>query len=304
MITLIQVAACIAADALLAANPATPFDRRPLRQKAQALLDDWEANGLPNGAWKLSKAKVIARMRRLVDLPHTLNQGTLDSCNFVCILYACLLRFPDQTVAAARDLYERGQASLGGLQLQPNSTLLATTEDQISADDESARNARRDADHFVPPALDPTDWMLQVALFDSITQKAGFTGLGTTKDLMGLSLSPQWRDAIGRLPDFFPGVDLSNASAVHDNFDSLFSNQLVSPNPQIEIFLWLNQGVFPYASFSLTGIHAVVLHGRAQGSKGHDVDLAVYSYGGLEVLTVNYDSLHSAMQALVAVTIH
>jgi hypothetical protein len=304
MTTLIQIAARIAADALLAANPAAPFDRRPLRQKAQALIDDWEANGLPNGAWKLTKAKVIARMRRLVDLPHTLNQGTLDSCAYICILYACLLRYPDQTVAAARDLYERGQASLGGLQLQPNSSLLAATEEQIIADDEAARTARREAEHFVPPALDPTDWMLEVALIDSIIKKPNFTGLGSSKNVMGISFSPQWRDAISQLSEFFPDADLSTASDVHDNFDTLFNTQLVPPNPQVEIFLWVNQGVFRYASASFTGLHAVVLHGRAQGSKGQEVDLAVYSYGGLEVLTVDYDELHSKMQALVAVTVH
>lgn len=303
MITDVQIAARVAADALVAANPTLALDRRPLRDRALALIDDWEANGLPSGAWKLSKAKVIARMRRLVNLPQALNQGSLDSCNFVCILFACLLRFPEQTVTAARNLYERGQADLGGLALQPNAILLATTEEAIVADDTAVRDARRAAERFVPPPLDPTDWMLQVALFDAIVQKPGFTGLGASKDVMGLTLSTTWRDAIGHLSRFFPGMSLTTATAIHTDFDALFTDRLTKPNPQVELFVWLNPSVFPYASFSLTGLHAVVLHGRAQGSKGQDVDLAVYSYGGFEVLTVGYNALHTALQALIEVTI-
>ena len=134
--TKIQTAARVAGDAILAGDPGAVFNRRARRDQALALLDDWQANGLPAGAWKLDKAKVITRMRRLVSLPHTLNQGYLDSCNYVCILYLCLLRFPVETVTAARNLYERGVAELGGLQLRPE----AFKDSQIE------RSVRRDVE--------------------------------------------------------------------------------------------------------------------------------------------------------------
>ena len=38
--TALQIAASLAADALMAGNPAAPFDRAPLHQQAQALIDD------------------------------------------------------------------------------------------------------------------------------------------------------------------------------------------------------------------------------------------------------------------------
>lgn len=300
--TEIQIAAHAAGDALLAANPGAS-DRRPRRDRALRSIDDWEAHGLPAGAWKISKATVIRGMRRLVNLPQTLNQGSLDSCNFVCILYACLLRFPEETAAAARALYERGQAELGGLALRPNATLLATTEDAIVADDTAVRDTRRAAGKFVPLPLDPTDWMLQTALVDTILQKPGFTGLGASKDVMGLTLSTHWRDAIGRLSTFFKDVTLSTAGQIHPNFDTIFTDRLVKPNPQVELFVWLSANVFSYASFSLTGVHAVAVRGRAVGAKDKDVDLTIHSYGSFEVLTLSYSKLHSALQALIEVTI-
>jgi hypothetical protein len=300
--TKIQTAARVAGDAILAGDPGAVFNRRARRDQALALLDDWQANGLPAGAWKLDKAKVITRMRRLVSLPHTLNQGYLDSCNYVCILYLCLLRFPVETVTAARNLYERGVAELGGLQLRPSEVLRNTTEDAIVADDQAARAASRDAGHWIPPPMDSTDWMLQVALFQAIARKPGFTGLGESRKDMGLSDSITWRNHIAELPQLFAGIDLTTAVPLRDAFDDHFANQLAKPNPQVELLIWLQPSVFPYASFSLTGLHAVVVHGRAR-RLGGNVDLAVYSYGGLEVLTVSYSHLRTALQALIAVTV-
>lgn len=300
--TKIQTAARVAGDVILAADPAAVFNRRQRRDQAIALLDDWEANGLPAGAWKLDRAKVIARMRRLVSLPQALNQAYLNSCNYVCILYVCLVRFPAETVAAARDLYERGQAELGGLTLQPSDILRNTSEDVIVADDEAAREASRAAERWVPPPLDPTDWMLQVALFQALGAKRSFTGLGESKNAMGFSSSNTWVSHIAALPQFFTGIDQTNAVDLRDNFDAKFTDPLAKPNPQVELFIWLHPSVFPYASFSVTGLHAVVVHRRAV-RHGDDVDLSLYSYGGLEVLTVGYSSLRTALQALIAVTV-
>jgi hypothetical protein len=300
--TKIQTAARVAGDAILAADPGAVFNRRARRDQALALLDDWQANGLPAGAWKLPKDKVIARMRRLVSLPHTLNQGSLDSCNHVCILYVCFVRFPAETVAAARDLYERGQAELGGLTLQPSDTLRNTSEDAIRADDAAAREASRADGRWVPPELDPVDWMLQVSLFQALVAKSRFTGLGESKKTMGLSSSNTWASHIAALPRFFTGCDLTTAFQLRDTFDTKFTDVLTKPSPQVELFIWLQPSVFPYESFSLTGVHAVIVHRRVV-RQGDEVDLTVYSYGGLEVLTMPYNTLRAALEALIAVTV-
>lgn len=310
--TALQVAASVAADALLAGNPAAPFDRRPLIRRAQAALDDWEANGLASGAWGLSKSKVIARMRQLAHFPERLNQGTLDSCAYICILYASLLRFPEQTVIAARELYERGQADLGGLTLRPSQTLLATTEEMIVADDTAARDDRRAKNHFVPPPLDPADWMLQVALVDTLPRgsifagSGAFTGLGASKNGIGIQTINGWASAVSALFRFFGIAGQTSASDIRDDtiYGTLFTDVLTKPNPQVEVFVFLNTSIFPYASMSLTGLHAVVLRGRIQGGKDDgELDVPLYSYGGYEVLLPSGSSLRRYLQGVLAVTI-
>jgi hypothetical protein len=149
--------------------------------------------------------------------------------------------------------------------------------------------------------------MLQVAFFDSVEKIAGFTGLGGTKDRMGVRDSTVWRADVSQLFKFFPNPSLLTASAIHDTFDTVFTEQLAKPNPQVEILLWLTPDVFPYASFGtslVTGIHAVALYGRARRDRAQDeVTFLVHSYGQLDNLTVGYGRLRLAMQAMVTVPI-
>ena len=135
--------------------------------------------------------------------------------------------------------------------------------------------------------------------------RPGFTGLGASKDGIGISQAPLWGQSVGQVFRFFGPIATTTASDVRDAaaYDKLFTDVLTTPNPQVEIFLWVNQTIFPYASMSLTGNHAVVIHGRVQGSKARGVEIPVYSYGGYEVLAASYDSLHSHLQGMLAETI-
>ena len=153
--------------------------------------------------------------------------------------------------------------------------------------------------------------MLQVALVDSLPRgsvfapSGTFTGLGQSKDGIGIQSINTWSNDVSQLSRFFSTSQTSAAEILDDTvYDPLYTNVLTKPDPQVEVMIWVNQGIFPYASMSLTGSHAVVLRGRVQGAKGaSEVSVPLYSYGGYEVLLPSYSSLRSRLQGVLAVTV-
>lgn len=173
--------------------PPRPFDgaratahraRRDL-DDARAILDAFAERRAPS-PWRADRAAVARRLQALIARPDLIQQRRLNLCGPAVFLRAWARRDPAAIARFACDLYDHGEASLGGRTIRPFPGSL------IDADHAALAAAHRD----VPEAA---DWLLMGALRDSENAVAPFRGL-PADNVSGMTFPSElvrWLEATG-----------------------------------------------------------------------------------------------------------
>ncbi|GAA0661177.1 hypothetical protein GCM10009535_45880 [Streptomyces thermocarboxydovorans] len=261
----------------------TPTRRGSTSAEALAAVDAFRAR-TASGPWQLDRNEVADRLGDLVGDPDKLDQDSLNLCGPAAFVRLWLQRDPLAVVRFAAELYDSGEASIGGAySVEPG-------DDSLLGQDYAALKAMA-GPGFCPPA----DWMMLGSLRDS--ENAFFDFEGRPDEDVSAATSA------GEVADWLRATGLYGEVSEEGNY--FFTKGLdhllaLAPSTNRDIALLIHAHVLDQANivngakkssdFILNAFpnHFIVLTARVQPVPGDQLQMTYWTWG-LPVTTATFD---------------